>query len=381
MRKVIVLFVVLLVFLGFVSAGRHYFPTLFQHDLSSLDENTEKVKVVSEESVTIDIVKKSGPAVVTIAEAIPQRTRVSDTFDPFDFFNQPLPTQSKKQPEPQGIGSGFILDKEGLIVTNKHVVADKEGTYFVITPTEKKYSVKQIYRDPVNDISLLKIDPSENHEQLKTITLGDSGKLQVGQYVVAIGTALGEFRNTVTTGVISGLGRGITAGTPFEGVERLDNVIQTDAAINPGNSGGPLLNSAGQVIGVNTAISSNGQNIGFAIPINLIKESLDNFNKTGKFDRSYLGVAYKMVSKKLAILNDVPEGAYVQGVISGSPADTAGIKAGDIIMEIDGNRITEKNPLSGIIGKKKVGDTITIKIYRDGKTQEFKATLTNSTEQ
>ena len=237
--------------------------------------------------------------------------------------------------------------------------------------------MKKIYRDPVNDLALVQIDLSQNAgESLKPLALGDSSKLQAGQYVIAIGTALGQFRNTITTGVISGLGRGITAGSPYEGsVEQLDNVIQTDAAINPGNSGGPLLNSSDQVIGINTAVSQSGQNIGFAIPINVIKASIDNFNQTGKFDRPYLGVAYKMITQDLAKLNDMTAGAYVQDVIQGSSADDAGVQTGDVITKVDGQTIKDSTTLSGLIAKKKIGDSIKITYVRDGNTTDVTAVL------
>ncbi|MBI4999624.1 trypsin-like peptidase domain-containing protein, partial [Candidatus Gottesmanbacteria bacterium] len=246
----------------------------------------ETIKVVKEESVVIDVVEKVSPSVVTIGIS---KTRnlgqifEINPFDPFSIFKQIPPPAGGEKVE-QDIGTGFIISSDGMIVTNKHVAADTQAKYRVITKDDKTYEVSKIYRDPVNDLAILKIDPSTSSGQaLKPVEMGDSSKLKVGQFVIAIGTALGEFRNTVTTGVISGLGRGITAGSPFEGyVERLDNVIQTDAAINPGNSGGPLLNSAGQVIGVNVAVAQGSQNIGFAIPINVIRESLENFNKTGK---------------------------------------------------------------------------------------------------
>ncbi|HSW48076.1 MAG TPA: trypsin-like peptidase domain-containing protein [Candidatus Saccharimonadales bacterium] len=374
MKKLVVLIIFLLALFGLSSYFKNYKAPGGSINLP------EKVKIVSEESVTIDIVKRTGPSVVTVAEEVqPQSTGSNSQFNfgPFSFFGVPPQEPNPTPAEPQSIGTGFIIDKEGLILTNKHVVADTEGKYQIITSKDKKYSVQKIYRDPLNDVAILKIDPTQNTgTSLDPITLGDSAKLQVGQYVIAIGTALGEFRNTVTTGVVSGLGRGITAGSPFEGsVERLDNVIQTNAAINPGNSGGPLLNSSGQVIGVNTAVSQSGQNIGFAIPINVIKDSLKNFNETGKFDRPYLGVQYKIISKELAILNDLPEGAYVQGVIAGSSADKAGIKAGDVITKIDGNRIDENTQLSTVIAHKKVGDTIAISLFRDNKIQEVKVVL------
>src|SRR5205823_3933846 len=294
----------------------------------------------------------------------------------FGFGTPQQPDQSQ-QAQPESIGTGFIITGDGMIVTNKHVVSDTGMTYQIITSDDKKYKVQKIYRDPLNDVALIKVDPGENPgKTLTPLSLGDSSHLQVGQYVVAIGTALGEFRNTVTTGIVSGLGRGITAGSPYEGsVEQLDNVIQSSAAINPGNSGGPLLNSSNQVIGVNTAVSQSGQNIGFAIPINVIKDSLNNFNQTGKFDRPYLGVKYKMISKDIALLNDLPEGAYVQDVVQDSPADKAGIQQGDVLVKADGQRINEQDQLSTIISKKKVGDTITISLFRGNKTMDVNASL------
>jgi S1-C subfamily serine protease len=245
--------------------------------------------------------------------------------------------------------------------------------YKIITKDDKEYDVTNIYRDPANDLAILKV----NATLPEAMVLGDSDKNKVGQFVIAIGTALGEFRHTVTTGVISGLGRGIEAGDGWGGsVEQLDNVIQTDAAINPGNSGGPLLNSAGQVIGVNVAVSQSGQNIGFALPINVVKSSLDNFNKTGQFNRPYLGVQYKVISKESALMNEVPEGAYVAGVVSGSPAETAGIKQGDIITKLGGKSVKDtEGGLVGIINQSKVGDTLDIEVFRDKKTQTLKVTL------
>jgi len=331
-------------------------------------------RVLTEESVVIEVAEKVSPSVVTVG--ITKTQRVLDLFewdpfmDPFGFFRQP---KSREEKIKQDIGSGFIVSSDGLVVTNKHVVADTQAKYRVITKDDKEYEVKKIYRDPVNDLAILKIDASG----LKPVELGDSDKLKVGQFVIAIGTALGQFRHTVTTGVISGLGRGITAGSPFEGyVERLDNVIQTDAAINPGNSGGPLLNSAGQVIGVNVAVAAEGQNIGFALPINLVKESLNNFEKTGKFERPFLGVRYRTISQDLALLNDVPQGAYVVEVVEDSPADKAGIKEGDIITKIDDQPVREKDGgLAKLIAQKKIGETVRLTIWRNGEQKEVTAIL------
>ncbi len=346
---------------------------------SPLPQNQETLKVVNEESVVIDVVDKVSPSVVTIG--ISKTQNVGQVFqidptDPFSIFRQ-IP-QQQQQPEKieQDIGTGFIISQDGMIVTNKHVVADTQAQYRVITKDDKTYEVQKIFRDPVNDLAILQIGATG----LKPVTMGDSSKLKVGQFVIAIGTALGEFRNTVTTGVISGLGRGISAGSPFEGyVERLDNVIQTDAAINPGNSGGPLLNSAGQVVGINAAVAQSGQNIGFAIPINVIKDSLDNFNRTGKFSRPYLGIRYKMISRDLALLNEVPEGAYIQEVVKDSPAEKAGVKAGDIVTKIDGQKVAgEDTTVSKTISSKKVGDKMELTIWRDGKEIKINVTLGES---
>lgn len=358
-----------------------YIHTPSWSSLKQAQPQGEKVKVVTEESVVIDVVDSVSPSVVTIG--ITKSKRVGDIFqiDPFDPFApfQAPRSRGKTQKVEQDIGSGFIVAADGLVVTNKHVVSDSEATYKVITKGDKSYDVVKIYRDPVNDLAILKINASG----LQVAQLGDSSKIKVGQLAIAIGTALGEFRNTVTTGVISGIGRGITAGSPFAGeAERLDNVIQTDAAINPGNSGGPLLNSSGQVIGVNAAVSSDGQNIGFALPINVIKEAIANFNSTGQFNRPYLGVRYKIVTKDVAILNEIPEGAYVMEVVPGSPAQKAGIKEEDIITKIGDIRLIGTNAeLSKAISTKKVGDQVTITVYRDSKELTLKATLGNQSDQ
>ncbi len=364
-----------------MGGAQQFFPSFFgSNQLHLAPQGNQQVKVVTEESVTINIVKKYGPSVVTVSGTATQ----SQQNSPFNFGIPPFfggnpGGSSNQQPsqQVQAIGSGFIATSDGLIVTNKHVVSDTSMTYQVTTSDGKKYSVKNIYRDPLNDVALIKIDPSQNSsEKLAPLTLGDSSNLQVGQYVIAIGTALGDLKNTVTTGVVSGLGRGITAGSPYEGsVEQLNNVIQTDAAINPGNSGGPLFNSSGQVIGVNTAVSQNGQNIGFAIPINVIKDSVQNYQQNGQIKRPFLGVSYTLMSQDLAVLNNLPQGAYVQDVQQGSPAESAGIQQGDVIVKIDGKPINENYTLANVVAKDRIGQTLTITIYRDNNTQDVKATL------
>ncbi|PIU33185.1 hypothetical protein COY29_01290 [Candidatus Woesebacteria bacterium CG_4_10_14_0_2_um_filter_39_14] len=318
-------------------------------------------KVLNEEFVVIDVVEETGPSVVTIAiEKKPSTGSLSIEFGPFGFYFPQ--TQEEPQKIEQNIGTGFIISEDGLIVTNKHVVEETQAVYKVITKDDQTYEVQKIFRDPVNDLAILKIDANN----LQPVEMGDSDKLKVGQFVIAIGTALGEFKNTVTTGVVSGLGRGITAGSPLEGyTERLDDVIQTDAAINPGNSGGPLLNSLGQVIGINIAIAAGGENIGFAIPINIVKEAIDNFNKTGQFDRPFLGIRYQMISRG--------GGAYVVEMVAGASADKAGLEVGDIITKFDGQEV--KDELSKLISQKKVGDKIKLTVWRDDQELEINVIL------
>lgn len=324
-------------------------------------------KVLREESVVISVAEQASPAVVTVSVTAQRQTIEPFFLDPFGMFS--VPRQGRPEEVKQDIGTGFVVEG-GLVVTNKHVVAEPNAKYRVITKDDKELEVRKIYRDPVNDLAILQVDPPAG-EALPALELGDSDGLKVGQFVIAIGTALGEFRHTVTTGVVSGLGRGVEAGDPFGGfVERLDNVIQTDAAINPGNSGGPLLNSAGQVIGVNVAVAGGAENIGFAIPINVIKDSLQNFEATGQFNRAFLGVRYRMLPRETALLNNVPEGAFIVEVVSNSPASKAGIKEGDILTKMDGQAIKEdqKGGLAEMISHKRVGDSSDLEVYRDGQT-------------
>ena len=327
----------------------------------------ETVKLVSEENAVISVVEATSPSVVAIGVS----RRVINPFDPFS-----LPKR-----EDSTIGTGFVVSDErssstskGIIVTNKHVVSD-EGRYSVVTKDDQKYEVRRIYRDPLLDLAIIQIDGSN----LKPLDLGDSSKLKVGQTVIAIGNALGRFTNTVTTGVVSGLGRRVVAGDPFIGsFESLDNLIQTDAAVNPGNSGGPLLSSSGQVIGVNVATTEGAQNIGFAIPINSVKAIVDEFVAKGTVSRPFLGIRYRFISKDVAILNEVPQGAYIQEVVEGSPADKGGVKEGDIITKINGQSVNSENKVAEIISKSAVGVSIELEVWRDGKTLKLTAQISES---
>jgi len=279
-----------------------------------------------------------------------------------------------------GGGSGFIVSKDGLILTNKHVVSDENAEYTVLTNEGEKIPAKVLARDPFQDIAILKVEKTS----LPTVVLGDSDQLDIGQTVIAIGNALGEFRNTVSVGVISGLKRNVTASGG--GVsEEIENVIQTDAAINPGNSGGPLLNLRGEVIGVNVAMASGAENIGFSLPINIAKKSIKDVEEKGKISYPFLGIRYVLINKDIQKQNNlsVDYGALIQrgekvgdlAVIPGSPADKAGIQENDIILEMNGQKITEDNPLAKMVQKYKVGDEITLIILHKGAEKTAKVIL------
>lgn len=323
-----------------------------------------KIIRTSEDSAVIDVVKKASPAVVSIVTK-------TVSFDPSlgSVQNQ------------QGIGTGFIVDPSGIVITNNHVVCDSSISYTVVTNDGKNYDVKKIDLDPANDIAILRIAASN----LPTLQLGNSdpGSLVTGQTVIAIGNALGQFQNSVTVGVVSGLGRGITAGgTDVCGNgqtnETLQNVIQTDAALNPGNSGGPLLDLSGNVVGVNFATSTSAQNIGFVIPINRVKTILDQYRQNGRIVRPYIGIAYQIIDSSSAQIQNVPQGAFVSRVVPGSPADKGGIQAGDIVTKFDNQAVSQSNDLVTILDNLKVGQKAAVEVYRDNKTVSLSVTLTEN---
>lgn len=352
-------------------------PSFTPKPTTVINESGGQQVFVEEESTVISAIEKSVPSVVTVSINATVSRPDSFEIDPFDFFSPRLVPGQRRQIE-RNIGSGFIVSSDGLVITNKHVVSNTDASYKVLTNDKKTYDVEKIYRDPLNDLAILKI----NATGLKPIELGDSSKLKLGQMAIAIGTPLGEFTNTVTKGIISGLGRGITAGSAFEGyVEKLDNVIQTDAPINPGNSGGPLVNSSGAVVGVNTAIADSGQSIGFAIPINVVKSLIENFNRNGgSFERPYIGVRYQMIDRQTALLNKAVEGAYLIEVLSDSPAAKAGLQDEDILTEFDGKKISgdDDQGLAKLILEKKAGETVVVKAWRNDEIMTFSLTLGSS---
>lgn len=349
----------------------------------------------TQEEKVIEAVKKNSPAVVSIV--ITKDVPIFEKYyiNPFGDiwpFEIEIPQYRQKGTEKQKIGggTGFIISEDGMVLTNKHVVSEEDADYTIFTIDQEKYPAKILATDPVLDLAVLKIDqskiPPEKRKTFPTVKLGDSSKLQIGQTVIAIGYALGEFQNTVSVGVISGLGRTITASGQGV-VEVLEDVIQTDAAINPGNSGGPLLNLAGEVIGINVAKAYSGENIGFAIPINRAKKAIEQVKNTGKIVYPFLGVYYTIITDDLQEKFNLPVnyGAWVgrnaQGnpteiaVMQKSPAKEAGLQRDDIILEFNGEKITLQNSLSKIILQYNPGDKVTLKVLRNNKTIIIPVTL------
>lgn len=316
--------------------------------------------VVEESNGFIQTVKKVSPAVVSIT------TKTAA----LDFFGRIV--------EREGAGTGFIITSDGLIATNKHVVNDERATYTVVTSEGKSFDAVVKARDPFNDLAVLKIEASG----LPVVELGDSNALAVGQWVIAIGNALGQFNNSVSVGVVSAKDRKLDA----QGSPELIGLIQTDAAINPGNSGGPLVNLKGQVVGINTAIASptgTSVGVGFALPVNSIKKAVDSVRKTGKILRPMLGVRYIPIDRSIQreLQLSIDHGALIYadgrspGVIPSSPADVAGVQERDIVLELNGERIDQDNQLSNLLVKYSPGDEITLRILRKGKELDIKVKL------
>ncbi|MFH1181224.1 MAG: trypsin-like peptidase domain-containing protein [bacterium] len=398
--------VLLAAFFGFAGwTARDY---LAQLSVKALPQVVEKETVVekqpiyipqtTQEEAIINVVKEVSPSAVSII--ITKDVPVLEQFysNPFDQFFGPgfdiqIPQLLQKGVEKREIGggSGFIISEDGLVLTNKHVVSDEEADYTVFTTDGEKYPAKVLARDPVRDLAVLKIETEKGIDDqgkllakpFPAVRLGDSGNLQIGQTVVAIGNALGEFKNTVSVGVISGLGRTVTASGG--GItETIEDVIQTDAAINKGNSGGPLLNLKGEVVGVNFAVAESAQSIGFSIPINAAKKDIEQVEKLGKISYPFLGVRHVLINKTVKTENNLPVdyGAWIQkgkagepAITPGSAAQAAGLQEGDIILEFNGEKITVDNALTKIIAKYDAGAKVSLKIIRDGKEKNIPAIL------
>jgi S1-C subfamily serine protease len=344
-----------------------------------------------DDKIIIATIKKVMPAVVSII--ISKHLEDLEKEIPVDLY--PFLPQGPHGPQLQipeslidkrgmvqiGGGSGFIVEPDGVVLTNKHVIGDPKAEYTVITNDGKKFMAEIMSRDPVNDVAILKI----NAEGLPTAELGDATKLELGQSVIAIGNALGIFKNTVSLGIVSGLSRAIAAqADPNAPPQEMRGLIQTDAAINPGNSGGPLVDCDGFVIGINAAIVFGAQNIGFAIPINAAKRDLADIRKYGRIRRPLLGVRYITIDENLKDKMNLPvsygalimkESAHDHGVVPGSPAEKAGLREKDIILECNSKKVDRDHPIQDFLENLSVGDVLDMLVLRGEKQLRIKVGL------
>src|SRR3989344_4878276 len=360
----------------------------------SQDAGGQYVSHISYEQAIIAAVKEASPSVVSIiiSKNVPvYEQQLINPFGDFPGINIQIPQNVQKGTELKqvGAGSGFIVSEDGLVLTNKHVLLEEKAEYIVIANDGKKYQARVLALDPVQDLGILKIElpvaVSGEAIKFKAIKLGNSDGIQIGQGAIAIGNALGKFTNTVSVGIVSGLERTIDASNQTGSFsERLEGIIQTDAAINQGNSGGPLIHLRVEGIGGNVATAQGAQTIGFAIPINIAKRDINQVIKTNKISYPFLGVRYILVdeaNKKKHGLS-VDYGAYILkgengevAITAGSGAEKAGLKERDIILEIGGEKITLDNSLSLVIAKHNPGDTVKMKILRDESEMDVEVVL------
>ncbi len=372
------------------------FSTFQEAEYSEERSQSQSGYQTSQQEAVIEAVEKASPAVVSII--VTKDLPVIEQYQQFDsfggdgffeqffgngFFDFGIPQYRQKGTEEKEIGggTGFIVSLDGLIVTNRHVVEDKEASYTVLTNQGERLSAQVLARDPVEDIALLKIDKTD----LPVIELGSSDNLKIGQTVIAIGNALAEYRNTVSTGVVSGLMRSIYAFGSYGQTEKISGVIQTDAAINPGNSGGPLLNLKGEAIGVNVAMAQGAQNIGFALPINKVKRDIEQVKAKGKISYPFLGVRYILINSEIKAKNNlsIDYGALIVGgsqsdelaIIPGAPADKAGLKENDIILEVNGQKVNQENGLADLIQQYQPGDKVELKVLRQSEEKIIEVEL------
>lgn len=369
-----ILIIVMLV--GGVGSSAGYFlaKNNFEKDIKQerIVKEISETKVVEEKNITVETVKSTKPSVVSIII-----TKELSNLKYGQLFGQNGATTQKQQ---VGAGSGFIVSEEGYILTNRHVVEDNTADYTVILDDQTQLKATVLDKDPVLDLAVIKVVANR---KLPKLTFGDSNSIQVGQTAIAIGNSLGEFNNSVSKGIISGLGRTITATDENGGSgEILEDIIQTDASINAGNSGGPLLDLEGNVLGVNVARASSGENIGFAVPINSAKNILESVIKNGKIIRPYLGINYIAITSDFAKTNNLKYDYGVlitsqntPAVVPNSPSAKAGIRLNDIILDINGEKINEKNKLQSLLQKNKVDDTVTLKVLRGDQEIDIKVKL------
>jgi len=359
-KKVILFCLIFVVGLAVGLFGVNYFQ-------STVDKAVADNLRLDDQEATIRAINKIIPAVVSII------VYDQETIYILDLMTGQQTQQTSKVEK--GSGTGFLISADGLILTNKHIAnAGKEGTaeYRIILNSGKQYYAQLIGKDPLNDFAILKIFD----KNLPYVNLGDSDKLQLGSTVMAIGNTLGRYQNSVTKGIVSGIGRSLIASDQVGNAEALDNVLQTDAGINQGNSGGPLIDLLGNVVGINVAIDQGGSSIGFAIPINDARPVIKSVKEVGRIVRPRLGVRYIMLTPQIAQDNKLSQnsGAWIKksqdgtpAILPGSPAEKGGILAGDIIIEINAIKIENKNTLISVINKYKPGNRIGLRIVRDGK--------------
>jgi serine protease Do len=344
-----------------------------------------------EDSLVVKTIKKVMPAVVSIAIAKhleDLEKEIPKELYPFlpggptgPHLEIPESLIDKRGMVQIGGGSGFIVDESGIILTNKHVVGDSKAEYTVIANDGKKFPATILSRDPINDVAIIKIAATS----LPAIKLGDAAKLDLGESVIAIGNALGMFKNTVSLGIVSGLSRSISAqADPDSPPQEMRGLIQTDAAINPGNSGGPLVDLQGMAIGINAAIVFGAQNIGFAIPINAAKRDLEDIKKYGRIRRPLLGVRYMMVDENLKDKMKLPvnygaliigESQHDHGVVPGSPAEKAGLKERDIVLELNSSKLDRDHPIQDFLENMDVGERVELLVLRGDKKLKVKLVL------
>ena len=382
-KSQIVLLVLLVSFVTSLATGivtvtlMNQSPPAVTHTISKIVEKTATKEAPAQklfeqaEDKIIRIIKTASPAVVSVIASKDVPMIEEYGFNPFgdDFFKNfpgflpgaetPQPKEKSKEKKQISSGSGFFISKEGVVLTNKHVVEDPEAEYSVIMNDGRKLEAKVLARNPFQDIAILKVEGKD----FDFISLGDSDKLSIGQTAIAIGNALGEFQNTVSVGVVSGLNRKITAFGAGSGPETLSGLIQTDAAINPGNSGGPLFNLDGKAVGINTA-RAQAENVGFALPINVAKRDAADVTQFGKISYPYIGIRYKITDKGLVVSKGEKEEFAVD---PNGPAAKAGVKEGDIIAEVSGVKLDQKNTLTSVLSNYRVGDSVKLKILRDSK--------------
>jgi S1-C subfamily serine protease len=359
----LLIFVVILCF-GSGALGSVFYNQLNTSNAKSTTMTQDGNKLITKDEEDISsVAAKVSPSVVSILSK-------SQTTSSRYYIN-----------EQESAGTGIIISKDGYILTNNHVV-DGASTVSVIDSSGTTYdNVKVLGRDPLNDVAFLKIS---NVSDLTPAELGDSKSVRIGQKVIAIGNALGQYQNSVTSGIISGTGRSVVASSDgsSEGAESLADLIQTDAAINAGNSGGPLVNMAGQVIGMNTAMASDANSVGFVIPISATKGVISGVLETGKVSRAYLGVLYVTITPDVAKSYGltVNKGAYIyseggNAISPNGPAAAAGLHEKDIITKVNDVEVGSMGSVSTLVGEYKPGDTIELTILRDGKTQTIKVTV------